>query len=85
VPLPILEDGFMGTERQIKNMRRSVRKEQNKVVMRFIQNNALAVIGASVSMIQTMRFRSRLIYALKIIFSNKRRKEKAAARKAAKG
>jgi hypothetical protein len=69
----------MGTERQIKNMRRSVRKEQNKLIMRYIKENASAVIGASISMIQTFKFRSRLFIALKILFVSRRRKAEAAA------
>jgi hypothetical protein len=70
----------MGTERQIKNVRRSVRKEQNKLIMRYIKENASAVIGASISMIQTFKFRNRLFIALKILFVGSRRRAEAAAR-----
>jgi hypothetical protein len=69
----------MGTERQIKNMRRSVRKEQNKLIMRYIKENASAVIGASISMIQTFKFRNRLFIALKILFVSRRKKAAATA------
>jgi hypothetical protein len=69
----------MGTERQIKNMRRSVRREQNKLIMRYIKENASAVIGASISMIQTFKFRNRLFIALKILFVSRRNKAEAAA------
>jgi hypothetical protein len=69
----------MGTERQIKNMRRSVRREQNKIIMRYIKENASAVIGASLSMIQTFKFRNRLFIAWKILFVSRRGKAKAAA------
>jgi hypothetical protein len=68
----------MGTERQIKNMRRSVRKEQNKLIMCYIRENASAVIGASISMIQTFKFRNRLFIALKILFVSRRGKAEAA-------
>jgi hypothetical protein len=63
----------MGTERQIKNMRRPVRKEQNKLIMRYIRENASAVIGASIS------FRNRLFIALKILFVSRHGKAEAAA------
>jgi hypothetical protein len=69
----------MGTERQIKNMRRSVRREQNKPIMRYIKENASAVIGASISMIQTFKFCSRLFIALKILFVSRRKKAEAVA------
>jgi hypothetical protein len=69
----------MGTERKIKNMRRSVRKEQNKLIMRYIRENAQAVIGASISMIRTFKFRNRLFIALKILFVSRRGKAEAAA------
>ncbi|MDR1074521.1 MAG: hypothetical protein LBL45_12780 [Treponema sp.] len=69
----------MGTERQIKNMRRSVRKEQNKLIMRYIKENASAVIGASISMMQTFKFRNRLFIVLKILFVSRRGKAEAAA------
>ncbi|MDR2484974.1 MAG: hypothetical protein LBD55_06235 [Treponema sp.] len=69
----------MGTERQIKNMRRSVRKEQSRLIMRYIKENASTVIGASISMIQTFNFRNRLYIALKIIFVSRRGKIRAAA------
>jgi hypothetical protein len=69
----------MGTERQIKNMHRSVRKEQSKLIMRYIKENAPAVIGASISMIQTFKLRNRLYIALKILFVGRRGKAEAAA------
>ena len=69
----------MGTERQIRNVRRSVRKEQNRLIMRYIKENAPAVIGASISMIQTFRFRNRLFIALKILFAGRRRQAKTSA------
>jgi hypothetical protein len=69
----------MGTERQIKNMRRSVRKVQSKLIMRYIKENASAVIGASISMIQTFKFRNRLFIAFKILFVSRRGKAEAAA------
>jgi hypothetical protein len=69
----------MGTERQIKNMRRSVRKEQSKLIMRYIKENASAVIGASISMIQTFKFHNRLYIALQILFVSRCGKAPAAA------
>jgi hypothetical protein len=47
--------------------------------MRYIRKNASAVIGASISMIQTFKFRNRLFIALKILFVSRRMKAEAAA------
>jgi hypothetical protein len=60
-------------------MRRSVRKEQNKLIMRYVRENAPAVIGASISMMRTFRFRNRLFIALKILFVSGRGKAAASA------
>ncbi|MDR1903946.1 MAG: hypothetical protein LBQ88_16885 [Treponema sp.] len=79
-PRRLLREGrCMGRERQIKNMRRTVRKEQNKLIMRYIKENATAVIGASISMMRTFKFRNRLFIALKILFVSRRGKAEAAA------
>jgi hypothetical protein len=59
--------------------RRSMRRERNKPIMRYIKENAAAVVGASISMIQTFKFRNRLFTALKILFASGREKAEAAA------
>jgi hypothetical protein len=69
----------MGAQRQQKNMRRAVRKEQNKVVLRYCRNNWPTVLSATVTFIQTLKFPIRFKLAMKIIFVGRKKKKAAAA------
>ncbi len=71
----------MGTQRQIKNMRRQVKKARNAVVTNYMRENWDAVIRSSLNLIRTWSFKNRFRIAVKILFVSK--KEKAALKAAA--
>lgn len=68
----------MANQKQVKNMRRALRKNKNRLVMSYVKDNYSAVIGASVSMIQSFKFRDRLFFAMKILFERRRKANEAA-------
>lgn len=69
----------MGSQRQIKTMRRVVNKQQNKVIMQYMKNHWDIVLRSTVSLIQTFKFALRFRLAMRILFVGKRRKAQAAA------
>ncbi|GMO51796.1 MAG: hypothetical protein Pg6C_16740 [Treponemataceae bacterium] len=71
----------MGTQRQIKNMRRQVKKAQNVVVTNYVRQNWDAVIRSSLNLIRTWSFKNRFRIAMLVLFVSK--KEKAALKAAA--
>jgi hypothetical protein len=71
----------MGTQRQIKNMRRQVKKAKNAVVTNYVRQNWDAVIRSSLNLIRTWSFKNRFRIAMTILFVSG--KEKAALEAAA--
>jgi hypothetical protein len=71
----------MGTQRQIKNMRRTVRKAQDKVITSYMRQNWDTVIRSSLNLIRTWSLKNRFRIAMTILFVS--RKEKAALKAAA--
>jgi hypothetical protein len=65
----------MGTQRQIKKMRRSVKKAQNKVLENYMRENWDTVVRSSIALIRTFKFSIRFRLAMQILFI--RRKKKA--------
>jgi hypothetical protein len=68
----------MGVQKQIKALRRTVRKEENKVVLRYCQKNWTTVLSATVSFIQTLKFPIRFKLAMKILFVSRKAKKNSA-------
>jgi hypothetical protein len=62
----------MGTQRQIKNMRRTVRKAQDKVITNYVRQNWDTVIRSSLNLIRTWSFKNRFRIAMNILFVSKR-------------
>jgi hypothetical protein len=71
----------MGTQRQIKSLRRQIKKARNAVVTNYMRENWDAVIRSSLNLIRTWSFKTRFRIAMLVLFV--RRKEKAALKAAA--
>jgi hypothetical protein len=63
----------MGIERQVKAMRRCVRKESNKVVLRYMHDHWDLVLRSTISLIQTFKFNDRFRLAIKILLGRKKK------------
>ena len=65
----------MGAQRQSKNIRRTIRKSQNKVISNYVREHWDTVVVSSIRLIRTFKFSARFKIAMQILFSVNRKKQ----------